>query len=65
MDLSRIEWALSSLVASIDQQTAAMDRLADSNVLLAQAMLTPPDEEDPDAPPATFMDGTPINARQA
>ncbi len=56
---------LSSLVSLLDQvlaeqkqQTAILNRMAEQQLLLIQALADDGDE-DPDATPSTYMDGTP------
>jgi hypothetical protein len=47
------------LLQALSEQTAAILRLAQSNEMLVQAMAEG-DEQDPDAEPRTYMDGSPV-----
>lgn len=48
---------LSQILAEQIKQTALLERMAEQQVMLIQAMADEP--EDPDALPMTYMDGTP------
>ncbi|SCW88816.1 MULTISPECIES: hypothetical protein [unclassified Pseudomonas] len=48
---------LSQILAEQGRQTALLQRMADQQLMLIQAMADEP--EDPDALPLTYMDGTP------
>lgn len=50
---------IGSLVEAIKLQTQAITALAESNMMLVEAM-GQEDGGDPDAPPAYYMDGTPV-----
>ncbi|ANF84632.1 hypothetical protein A7J50_1193 [Pseudomonas antarctica] len=41
------------------KQTAILERMAEQQSLLIQALADDQVEQDPDAPPLTYMDGTP------
>lgn len=49
---------LSELLTEARTQTALMQRIADNQVMLIEAMAD--DSEGPDAEPLTYMDGTPV-----
>lgn len=56
------EQAISYLVAILSEQTkqtAILERMAEQQSLLIQALAEDQSEQDPDAQPATYMDGTP------
>lgn len=50
---------LTPLLQALSEQTAAINRLAQSNEMLVQAMAEG-DEQDPDAEPRVYMDGSPV-----
>lgn len=47
------------LLQALSEQTAAINRLAQSNEMLVQAMAEG-DEQGPDAEPRVYMDGSPV-----
>lgn len=51
--------SLTLLIAALREQTAAINRLASSNEALVQAMAEG-EEQDPDAEPRVYMDGSPV-----
>lgn len=51
--------SLTLLIAALHEQTAAINRLASSNEALVQAMAEG-DDQDPDAEPRVYMDGSPV-----
>ncbi|MDY7565799.1 hypothetical protein QN400_10560 [Pseudomonas sp. RTC3] len=51
---------LSQILGEQVKHTAILERLAEQQILLIEA-LADPDGEDPDALPATYMDGSPVN----
>jgi hypothetical protein len=53
-----LESLLTQVLAEQRQQTAILERMAEQQLLLIQA-LAGEDDEDPDAMPSTYMDGTP------
>ena len=55
---SCLESLLSQVLAEQKQQTAILERMAEQQLLLIQA-LADEDDEDPDAMPSTYMDGSP------
>lgn len=56
--LSYLESLLTQVLTEQKQQTAILNRMAEQQLLLIQA-LADDDGEDPDATPLTYMDGTP------
>ncbi|WP_156375901.1 MULTISPECIES: hypothetical protein [unclassified Pseudomonas] len=56
--LSYLESLLTQVLTEQKQQTAILNRMAEQQLLLIQA-LADEGEEDPDALPSTYMDGTP------
>lgn len=58
--------SLTLLISALQEQTAALNRLASSNESLSQAVSSLIDEmanaegEDPDAAPRVYMDGSPV-----
>lgn len=42
------------------KQTAILERMAEQQLLLIQALAAEQDEQDPDALAKTYMDGTPV-----
>lgn len=56
--LSYLESLLTQVLTEQKQQTAILNRMAEQQLLLIQA-LADEDDEDPDAMPSTYMDGTP------
>jgi hypothetical protein len=56
--LSYLESLLTQVLTEQKQQTAILNRMAEQQLLLIQA-LADEDGEDPDAMPLTYMDGTP------
>jgi hypothetical protein len=56
--LSSLASLLSQVLAEQKQQTAILNRMAEQQLLLIQALADDGDE-DPDAVPLTYMDGTP------
>ena len=54
---SCLESLLSQVLAEQKQQTAILERMAEQQLLLIQA-LADEDDEDPDAMPSTYMDGS-------
>ena len=55
--LSYLESLLTQVLTEQKQQTAILNRMAEQQLLLIQALAD--DDEDPDAMPSTYMDGTP------
>ena len=53
-----LESLLTQVLAEQRQQTGILERMAEQQLLLIQA-LAGEDDEDPDAMPSTYMDGTP------
>jgi hypothetical protein len=53
-----LESLLIQVLAEQKQQTAILNRMAEQQLLLIQAMADE-DDVDPDAMPLTYMDGTP------
>jgi hypothetical protein len=51
---------LTRLIAALAAQTEAINRLADSNMALVQAMAETEEADDPSAPPVSYMDGSPV-----
>ena len=58
--LSCLEGLMTQVLAEQKQQTAILSRMAEQQLLLIQA-LAGEDDEDPDAVPTTYMDGSPVN----
>ena len=56
--LSCLESLLTQVLTEQKQQTAILNRMAEQQLLLIQALADDGDE-DPDAMPLTYMDGTP------
>lgn len=56
--LSYLESLLTEILTEQKQQTAILNRMAEQQLLLIQAMADEGDV-DPDAMPSTYMDGTP------
>lgn len=56
--LSYLESLLTQVLTEQKQQTAILNRMAEQQLLLIQA-LAGDDGEDPDAMPSTYMDGSP------
>jgi hypothetical protein len=56
--LSYLESLLAQVLTEQKQQTAILNRMAEQQLLLIQA-LADEGEEDPDVLPSTYMDGTP------
>jgi hypothetical protein len=56
--LSYLESLLAQVLTEQKQQTAILNRMAEQQLLLIQALANE-DSEDPDAIPSTYMDGTP------
>lgn len=56
--LSYLENLLTQVLTEQKQQTAILNRMAEQQLLLIQALALE-DDEDPDAMPSTYMDGTP------
>lgn len=56
--LSCLEGLLTQVLAEQKQQTAILNRMAEQQLLLIQALADDGDQ-DPDAVPLTYMDGTP------
>ncbi|MGO2711587.1 hypothetical protein [Pseudomonas helleri] len=56
--LSYLESLLTQVLTEQKQQTAILNRMAEQQLLLIQAMAED-QGEDPDAMPLTYMDGTP------
>ena len=56
--LSCLEGLLTQVLAEQKQQTVILNRMAEQQLLLIQALAGEGDE-DPDAMPSTYMDGTP------
>lgn len=56
--LSCLEGLLTQVLAEQKQQTAILNRMAEQQLLLIQALADDGDE-DSDAMPSTYMDGTP------
>jgi hypothetical protein len=56
--LSYLESLLTQVLTEQKQQTAILNRMAEQQLLLIQA-LADDDGEDPDAMPSTYMDGSP------
>ena len=56
--LSSLASLLSQVLAEQKQQTAILNRMAEQQLLLIQALADEGDE-DPDVMPSTYMDGTP------
>lgn len=54
---SSLESLLTQVLAEQVKQTALLQRMADQQSMLIQAMADEP--EDPDAQPLTYMDGSP------
>jgi hypothetical protein len=55
---SYLESLLTQVLTEQKQQTAILNRMAEQQLLLIQAMAGE-DEEDPDVLPPTYMDGSP------
>ena len=55
-----LESLLTQVLSEQRQQTAILSRMAEQQLLLIQA-LAGEDDEDPDAVPTTYMDGSPVN----
>ncbi|SCZ12758.1 hypothetical protein [Pseudomonas sp. NFACC37-1] len=55
--LNSLESLLSQVLTEQAKQTALLQRMADQQLMLIQAMADEP--EDPDALPLTYMDGSP------
>lgn len=51
---------IGALVEAIQGQTQAITALAESNMMLIDAMSQGEDDIDPDAEPLTYMDGSPV-----
>lgn len=51
---------MSDLIAAIKAQTQAITALAESSMMLIDAMSQASDDIDPDAEPLTYMDGSPV-----
>lgn len=56
--LNSLESLLTQVLAEQVKQTALLQRMADQQLMLIQAMADEP--EDPDALPLTYMDGSPV-----
>ena len=56
--LSYLESLLTQVLAEQKQQTVILNRMAEQQLLLIQALADDGDQ-DPDAVPLTYMDGTP------
>ena len=56
--ISYLESLLTQVLAEQKQQTVILNRMAEQQLLLIQALADDGDE-DPDAMPSTYMDGTP------
>ncbi|CAI8940115.1 hypothetical protein [Pseudomonas sp. IT-P294] len=56
--LSYLESLLTQVLTEQKQQTAILNRMAEQQLLLIQALADESDE-DPDALPSTYMDGSP------
>ena len=56
--ISYLENLLTQVLTEQKQQTAILNRMAEQQLLLIQALALE-DDEDPDAMPSTYMDGTP------
>ena len=56
--LSCLESLLTQVLTEQKQQAAILNRMAEQQLLLIQALADDSDE-DPDAMPSTYMDGTP------
>lgn len=54
-----MESLLAELITALQQQTVAINNLAESNRLIIECMAGSEDEPDPDDEPRTYMDGTP------
>lgn len=53
----RLESLLAQILSQLQQQTAAINAMTQSNMQLIEALSQ--DEIDPDAEPTTYMDGSP------
>lgn len=51
---------IARLADAIDRQATAMDELAESNRQVIDYLIGQEAEEDPDAPPSTYLDGSPV-----
>lgn len=58
--LSCLEGLLTQVLAEQKQQTAILERMAEQQSLLIQALAEDQIEQDPDAMPLTYMDGSPV-----
>lgn len=52
---------LNQILGEQVKQTAILERMAEQQGLLIQALAEDQTEQDPDALPATYMDGSPVN----
>ena len=51
---------LAQVLAEQKKQTAILEQMASQQSLLIQALAEDQDEQDPDALPTTYMDGSPV-----
>ncbi|MDI3356998.1 hypothetical protein MO767_21985 [Pseudomonas sp. UYIF39] len=54
-----LESLLVQVLTEQRQQTAILSRMVEQQLILIQALAADQDDEDPDALPSTYMDGTP------
>jgi hypothetical protein len=59
--LSSLASLLSQVLAEQKQQTTILNRMAEQQLLLIQALAEDQGEQDPDAMPLTYMDGSLVN----
>lgn len=55
----QVNFLLVEMLAEQKRQTAVLERMEQQQSLLIQALAEEQGESDPDAPPMTYMDGTP------
>ena len=56
---AQLQPGIQGLLDEQKKQTAILERMAEQQSLLIQALAEDQGEQDPDAPPLTYMDGTP------
>lgn len=57
---AQLQQGVHALVEEQKKQTAILERMAEQQLLLIQALATEQDDQDPDAVPAIYMDGKPV-----
>lgn len=58
---AQLQPGVSALLSEQKKQTAILERMAEQQLLLIQALAAEQDDQGPDAIPTTFLDGKPVS----